>query len=670
MRWMKYPATVATWWMAVTFAAACGRHTPLPGGLLDGATPASGGISGGGSGGASGAGGAGAAGGPDGRADAPASDGPVPARDGGVVPGPPDRPPMGTDPCGAMTPLGRSPLRRLTNAQYRRTVRDLLGVTDLSVILPDEPTRLGFEDRAELQSVTPELVAQWNRAAAEVAPSAVARLPALVPCPIATVDEPCARRFIEVFGRRAYRRPLTPAERDRYLSLFRSVRMLGEPADAIEAVLQAFLQSPYLLHRPEVLGRTAFGGSGRLALHPSELATRLSYLFWGTMPDEPLLAAADAAQLGTPAQLEAQARRLLSDPRAREGVRDFFRQWLSIDQVLGEARDPMVYPRWNQQLARSMSEEGHRFVEYVMFQGDGKLSTLFTARETFVDAALAAIYGLRPGAPGWQRVALDPSQRAGLLTQGWFLAGNGAVDNSHPVRRGMHVRERLLCQPVPPPPAGIDTTLPPLRGGTNRMRYEQHRTNPACASCHHLIDPIGFLFERYDGTGAFRTAENGHPIDDSGTLMGAGPGLEGPFKGALELAVVIGQSRPVGACLGQRWYEQAHGRDASFPPDACRLDVLASAMDRSGGDVRELMISVVQTDSFSTRSTEGLSTFTIVQTAFPDPTAARSAAQAVLDVVRAELAQLSARFAGGPDRARLDQHLAGVRELERRLAMP
>ena len=678
--------------------AGCGRQ-PLPPSARDGGPTGAGGASAGGSGGAGpvgggggsagsggrdaspGSGGAGASGGSGGAGAGGGSGGFDAARSPDMVTGAAGRdagPPV-ADPwpprpsCPTQLAPGPAPLRRLSNAQYRRTMRDLLGVAEVAVMLPSEEwTHLGFEDRAPVQSPSPLHVQLWNQAAAELARAALPRLP--LPCPADAIDDTCARGLISSFGRRAYRRPLTAAEVETYRALFHTVRSLGAPIDGIEAVLQAFLQSPSLLYRPEpTAGRRAPlpAPPGQLMLTGFEVATRLSYFFWGTTPDETLLAAAERGQLDTEEQVAAQARRLLADPRARQGVDDFFRQWLGMDQVLTEDRNVMVYPRWSRALSRTMAEEGHRFVEQVVFDGSGRLDALLTSSWTVVNASLAPIYGLDPGAvgSGWQRVALDPRQRAGLLTQPWFLAGYAEADNSHPVRRGRHIRERLLCQIIPdPPPIGVDPLPPQRPGQTNRERYQAHLNAPVCAACHNLIDPPGLAFEHYDGIGAYRTMENGKPIDATANIRQLGTS-DVAVNGAIELANVLARSRPVSDCVAQRLFEHGHGRDLDGEREQCLLAPVLRTADTSSSDVREMMVSVTRTFSFRVRSSEGLTNVTPIATipALTDPAAVRGAARAVLDVVKGELQRLSARFAGS-DRLRLDEHLASLRELEVRLA--
>jgi hypothetical protein len=466
--------------------------------------------------------------------------------------------------------------------------------------------------------------------------------------------------FVADFGRRVYRRPLAPEEIDAHVTLYAQARLVAEPADAVAAVLRAMFQSPLFLYRPELAGTPA--GTGRLALSGYEVATRLSYFFWGTMPDPALLAAAEAGKLSTPDEIAAQARRLLADPRAREGVGDFFRQWLGIDDVSSVTKDAAVYPDWSPSLAASMRQEGRRFVQRTIFEGDAKLASLFTSRQSVLDGALGRFYGVDvPAGADWQVVNVQAAHRIGLLTQGWFLATRASQDASNPTFRGLFIQERLFCNRVPPPPPNIPPLPPALPGSTTRERYAMHRTNPACAACHTLIDSPGFPFEAYDGTGAYRTMENGKPIDTSGELIGTD--VDGRVADAVELSGRVAASSNVRACLVRRWFEQTAGR-ASATEDACALAELERAFQNSDGNLRELMVSLATAPGFRTRPAAGVAGAPGTMPLITDPTVSRTVQKMILDLVSLHLTQLRQRHADPRDRLRLDQHLQGVRELE------
>jgi hypothetical protein len=570
--------------------------------------------------------------------------------------------PTGFGACSA-EPLGPSPLRRLTTSQYRRTVRDLAAITNLTTRFPPEELSDGFEGR--LQVVSGALVEAWHQAADEVGAAMEARLETFLACPPTAIDDACVQSFLTNFGGRALRRPLTPGERQAYLAFFTDVRKVASAPDAVVAVARALLQSPHFLYLPEVGGTPS---AGRIALTPWEVASRLSYFVWGTMPDSELFAAALADKLSSPEEIARQTERLLADPRAREGVADFFRQWLGMDEVLGAQKSPTVYPRWSPSLGASMREEGLRFVQHVMFDAGGKLGTLFTAGESILTPELGQLYGIAVTGQPWQRVSLAGTPRLGLLTQGWFLAGFASEDRSNPVLRGQFVRERLFCQLVPEPPPNVITDLPPRPGATTRERYAIHIDNPACVSCHNLIDPLGYPFESYDGIGVFRTTENGKPIDSSGAITGT-VDSDGTVADAQALARRLAGSGQVRDCIATRWYEQSMGRSA-VDADRCQVDLLSRVLQRSGGDLRELVVAITSSPSFGARRASEVAPPTTTTPIITNPVTARIVQKMILDRVGSQVLGLLQRHTSPGDRAALEAHLSGLRDLERRLAGP
>jgi hypothetical protein len=438
-------------------------------------------------------------------------------------------------------------------------------------------------------------------AAEAAAKIAVAKLATLLPCDPAGGDA-CAQQFIASFGKRAFRRPLLPAEADGLMKVFALGAGQGGFPHGIELVVRTMLQTPSFLYRLE-LGQKAGSNGSVVRLTPYEVASRLSYLFWGTMPDAPLMTAADADKLSTADEIAAQARRLLGDPRARATLTDFHNQWLGIDGLDEVAKDPMRYPQFDDKLMASMRTELSLFVDDVL-RGDGRMESLFTARFTYVDAALAALYQVPPPASGFARVDLDPTRRAGILTNVGLLSAHTFADESEPIHRGKFVRERLLCTTPPDPPANLMVMPPvPAPGVSTRERLAQHSAVPACQGCHQLMDPIGFGFEGYDAIGRFRTTDsNGRPVDDSGVL-GMTKDIDGPFKGPIELGQKLAGSAQVRDCVVATALEYAQGRDAGA--DACLTSKLTMAFDAAKHDVRELFVAITRTDGFRYRRAIG-----------------------------------------------------------------
>jgi hypothetical protein len=498
--------------------------------------------------------------------------------------------------CDSVDP-GPAPIRRLTRGEYNRTVRDLLGddTRPADSFVPEE-TSLGFNNNANALLVTPILAEQYLTAAEDLANRATVSLSALLRCASSSIDEACVQSFIRDFTRFAFRRPITEDEFQRYWSAYQTALTGQDQRGALRVVIGAVLLSPRFLYRAES-GEPPLPGSHLARLTQWETSTRLSYLLWGSMPDRELFEAADRNELTTPAQIEAQARRLLAHPRAREIVADFHRQWLELDQVTTLEKDAALFPEFTPGLGRHLADETKAFLEHVTWNEPNGFAALFSASFSFLTPELGSVYGVSvPAGAGPQRVELPPGQRAGLLTQAGLLGLHAHADQSSPVHRGRFVRERLLCQPLPPPPPDLVITAPDLDPTlTTRQRFAAHSLEPACKGCHQLMDPIGLGFETYDAMGKWRATENGLPIDASGELIQSD--VAGPFQGAVELAAKLANSRDAQVCLSTQWFRYGYGR-AEQDTDACSLATLGARLTQSGGNLVELIVALTQTDAF------------------------------------------------------------------------
>lgn len=488
------------------------------------------------------------------------------------------------------------PLRRLTRAQYRNIVRDVLGlVVDTEQLGGDE--KMGTFDANASAPVSTVTVEQYRLIAESLATQAKGRVDAIVPCDPAT--QGCDATFVREVGRLLLRRSLADEEIATYLELF----AMGDVfADGMRLVLQAMLQSPAFLYHLEL--SLPDPDDDVVPLEGPELASRLAFFLWNSGPDGALLDAAEAGELDTREGLRAHAERLLQDTRARDAIASFHVQWLAIDQLPHVLKDPDVYPLFDDTLRDAMADETRRFAQSVILQGDAKLDTLLTAPWSFIDGPLFELYGVAKPAghhPGL-RVDLDPNERAGLLTQASFLATHAHADQSGPIQRGAAIRRNLLCDPPPPPPPTVNAVPPsPDPDATTRELFEQHAEDPACAGCHALIDGIGLGFEGYDGIGAYRDEENGMPVDQSGELVATD--VDGPFDGVVEFAHALAGSQQVRECVSHQWFRYAFGR-VEGERDACSLDVLTDAFEQSGGDIRALLLAIVETDAFRHRRVE------------------------------------------------------------------
>lgn len=512
--------------------------------------------------------------------------------------------------CTVARDPGPSPMRRLTRVEYARTLGDLVGpgLVDASTLPADERV-LGFDNNAEVLGTSDLLIEQYQDLAEKAAAAVAADAARFVPCAASAPDDTCGQEFVRDFGARAWRRPLAPAELESLNAVFTAGSADAGFTEGLLRVAAVLLQSPQFLYRLEEARPVPADPSevevpGAVALSPPELATRLSYLFWGTMPDEALRAAAREGRLVSAADIEREARRLVASPRAREVVTVFHDAWLGLDRLAELDKDPVVFPAFSPAMRTAFQTETERFVDDVIWNGEGTLGALLGARRTFVDGSLASFYGATPpSGSGFQRVALDPKRRAGLLTQGSFLAVHAKANQTSPVHRGRFVREQLFCTTPPPPPSNVEIRPPALDPRkTTRQRFSQHVADIACSGCHTLLDPIGFGFENYDGVGRWRDSESGIAVDASGALLGTD--VDGPFTGAVELADRLAASADVASCYATQWFRFAYGRGET-EADACSLQELSGTFAAAKGDVRELLVSLTQTDAFRfVRATE------------------------------------------------------------------
>lgn len=505
--------------------------------------------------------------------------------------------------CEDGSPGPRS-LRLLTRAEFAKTVSDLLGVPEPDTSnVPVEPSVEGYDNNAAASFVTARHVEAYmdiaQLAAAEAVDTDAAALAGCMP-----EDPACARSFIETFGARALRRPLEDAEVEHYLAQFDSEAADGDFYEGMRMVIEAMMLSPAFLYRSE-MGVSV--GAGLYRLTPWETASLISYTYTGSMPDPELMAAAASGDLDEPEMVAAHAERLLDSPRGRERITAFASQWLGTTALLSANKDAQIYPNFTDDVRRAMIEEERRFVEHVFFDSEQTVEELFTADYTFANDALANFYGLpAPGSSEVVQVDLGDSPRGGLLSQGGFLAAHAHANESSPVSRGVTVRERIMCQPLAPPPPNLDTTPPEQDpSATTRERFAAHTADPACSGCHNFIDPIGFGFEGYDGVGAFRTEENGLPIDESGTvhalLDDEGNSTSLDFSGAKELGQVLAANEHVQACVLEHYFHYVSGRD-DLTEDACTLEQLGEQLQASGGNLHDTFIAMTRLESFTLRS--------------------------------------------------------------------
>ena len=493
-------------------------------------------------------------------------------------------------------------LRRLTHSQYNHTVRDLLGdQTSPAMQFPPEDFVNGFRNQTRGQSLSPRLVEAYSNAAEKLAQSAFrgGDTHGLISC---KPSAECGKRFVREFGQKAFRRPLDAGEQQRYEAL-----LAHEPdfLKGAQLVVEAMLQSSNFLFWLDTTPDPK--------LKEWAAANRLSYSLWDTMPDAELFAAAERGELATRAGVEKQARRMLADPKARESLDEFVSQWLRFDRLLTASKDRRKFPYFTRETVNAMTTEARTFVSDLVWNDDNFMK-LFTADYGYVSPELARIYGVAAPAKDFDRVPFPAnSERAGILGQGLFLALTAKPEDSSPTARGLFVREQFLCQHVPDPPPGVNTNLPPVteaKPQTNRDRMSEHTTDASCATCHKLMDGVGFGLEKFDAIGAkreqlvleFRNKKGEEDEDLKGPKRTVTLPLNtqayvagipnSDFTSPLQLGAVLAKSAQCQECVVKQYFRFQAGR-TDTPADRPLLRAVTENFRDSGFQFKQLILSLV-----------------------------------------------------------------------------
>ena len=521
-----------------------------------------------------------------------AGEGAIPAR-----PGAPSPAANGVDML--ETPVPSSAVPRLSHRQWALSVKDLLqldSVPDVSAFASDPPAATGFDNNGGQLEVSQGLWSDYQAASeqlAEQVASDAAQLAKLVPAGSLgnSSGDARAQAFIAGLGQRAFRRPLTSAESSAYLALWKRGPSLISGRDEWSAgaqiAIQALLQDPSFLYRVE--GQGASDSQGVTALTDYEIASRMSYMLWDSLPDAELLAAAKSGELHTPQQLARHAERMLTDPRAADKLEEFHRQLLELrryDTLHTEALPASV--------GVSLRSETERFVRDVLIEQNGSFESLLTASYSFVNKDLAGLYGLT-GTFGTElvRTELDPQQRAGLLTQPGFLIYRSG--DTAPILRGVYVNLKFLCADLPPPPV---FTPPKLTGKTRRERIESITGAGTCGEgCHaRMINPAGYPLEVFDDQGRFRSQDNGQPVNAAASYT-FNDGTRADYTGPVEWSRALAQSRQAHECYVRHWLEFGFGR-AYAAGDRALVQRVADSSLMQAASVKELLVQLVQSPSF------------------------------------------------------------------------
>ncbi len=502
---------------------------------------------------------------------------------------------------GNLTTASASVARRLTRTELTNLVRDVLGddTGAASKYLAEDEYR-PFDNDYTVQRASAALIESLEATAVEIAASAVsaANRGKVVPCtPTGPGDAACLRSTIEALGKRLYRRPLGEEQITAYMTLqsYATEVNADVPHDfytAVNLVLRSMLQDPEVLYRIET--GTSTGEPGIFKLDSYELASRLSFLLWGSGPDEALLTQAAGGALLDPAGRTSEATRLLGDARARTQLERFHSMWLGYRAIPAAA-----------ELAQAFTLETNKLIDKVLFDQPSSYLDLFTSSQTYVNDLLATQYGLTPpaGGEGWVSYAND--ERAGILSHGSVLAAFSKFSDTSPTQRGIFVQTRLLCNTVAPPPANVNVDQPPMNGDAvcKLDRYDAHRTLASCSVCHAQLDPIGYGLENYDIGGRYRTHDDAHAeclLPGSGELPGYGT-----FSGPGQLARLLVDNGKVESCFVQHLMTYAVGR-ALRPEESAAQGALLASFKADGYSVQQALTKLVADERFGLRQEEVL----------------------------------------------------------------
>ncbi len=493
-------------------------------------------------------------------------------------------------------------LRRLTRAQFRNAVLDLLGVEVNAGELEADSYDGDFSVIGATTVVTSDVGVERYHSTLEAAVDAVfadaERRETLVGCTPTAAQDPCLQSFVERLGRRAWRRPLTTDEVARVMGVVETATTeLESPVEGARWATVALLTSPHFLYRPE-LGEPASTGTA-LRLSGYEMASRLAFLLWNTLPDEALLLAAEQGALSTPEGVLAAVDRLLSVPAGREAAKAFAEDYMRLDRIATQPKDPELFPEYGPALREGMVRDVREIWATIAIDDDASLLDVFSTNKVLANGNLARLYGLDDTGLDESTFKLfelpADSPRAGVLSKPGFLSQFANQKEGSPTLRGKFIREAIMCGHVPAPPGAVALELPETLDtpSTKRERLELHSTNKTCATCHAYMDPLGLPLETFDAIGRYRTTEQGLTIDSSGEFDGV------PVADAHELGTVMSSSETVATCLARKYYSYAVGHKVR-KVDEVVVQSLAEAFEASGYRFGALIRDIVVTDAFWT----------------------------------------------------------------------
>lgn len=493
-------------------------------------------------------------------------------------------------------------LRRLTRNQFRNALRDVFSYSVNVNDLDADSFTASFANVGASTVVTSDRGVEQYNTAVENAVNAVfsdaTKRSQLIGCtPTGGTSDTCLRGFIQKLGLRAWRRPLETAELDRFVALAASASTaLGSATEGARWATVALFTSPSFLYRAE-LGSTSTNNALRLSGY--ELAARLSFLIWNSIPDQTLMDQAGAGMLGTADGLRTAAARMLDLAAGRESIAGFADEYMRLDRITTQPKDPALFSEYNSNLQAAMVRDIRDTWASLTFDDKASYYDLFTTRKVVVNADLARVYGL--DATGLTSTTFQTkmlpadSTRSGVLSKPGLLSEFSNQQYGSPTLRGKFIREALMCAEIPPPPPNVNTAVvdqPTDKPMTRRQRLEIHMTSDGCRVCHGKMDPMGFPLENFDAIGKYRTTDNGLPVDPSGDFEGT------PVADANALGVAASKSALVGQCFVRKFYVYATGHDER-DVDGSALNTLGSAFKASGFKWRDLVLALVGHDAFS-----------------------------------------------------------------------
>ncbi|MEZ6119618.1 MAG: DUF1592 domain-containing protein [Pirellulaceae bacterium] len=504
---------------------------------------------------------------------------------------------------------GKVTIHRLNRTEYNNTIRDLVGVDfQPAESFPIDEVGEGFDNLASVLSLPPLLMEKYLEAAEQITAKAFAdkNIQQLLvfqrPSDEVSAQQ-AAEQVIAEFAKRAFRRPLREGELDRLVTLYQLAREQEQDFDsAIEFCFQAVLTSPHFLFRIEL--DDVDSPDTKRPLNGFEVASRLSYFLWCSMPDDALFAAAEDGQLESKPGILDQVQRMLNDPKSDQFVTNFAGQWLQLRQLAKLVPDPELFPQFDAELRASMQRETELFFDAVLRENRSVLDFL-DSDFTFVNRRLAGLYGIDGiDSDEFQRVTLQDDRRGGVLTQASILTLTSNPTRTSPVKRGKWILDNLLGEPPPPPPAGVQELQEGSEAellGSLRERMQQHRADPECAQCHRKMDALGFGFENFNVIGQWRDKDGNFDIDPSGEL----PGNQS-FDSPAELRRVLRtiKQKQFVRCLTEKLLTYGLGR-ALESYDQCAVQDVMKETEADGYRFYDLVAAVVTSEPFLYRGEKG-----------------------------------------------------------------